>query len=434
MKKNNRGFTVIELIIAISIFSIIIAIGYNLIIKYNKTVNEQQTTSSAQMFINNINKYMTKDLEKATGVTLKTIEPNNGVVYSVTNGEKGKEEYLKDSLLTIQQSNKILPTQDESKLTYQYIINTTNPSKNPIYTFELIYKKNSAFMKCSISRSIENESNIELLNNHNITKTSDKFALPLVINHNNPYNVAIDLQEESNKMNAYSFDVSSRFLMASSGEGGTIQPERPTPPNLVVPDGYDAIGFWTADQAKCETDNLYTWIAPENEYINPDPSLQNKRYLSDPGQQIVGKESFEIYANNQANGNSGHTWAKIGYKNNDWRASKNRVTTMKPKYIKEIYVYVSKNTTLSNIVDENGTIVGIEGKYNSIPSTGVVLEGGTDGTLYKCNLKEGKKNEKKSFDVSGTLSLDSENDAKKVNSGYAMILYGSEELGEFNTK
>lgn len=64
-KKSNRGFTLIELIIAMSIFTIVISGGYQIINRINNYMKKNEVIHENQISVNLVNKYVTKDLEKS---------------------------------------------------------------------------------------------------------------------------------------------------------------------------------------------------------------------------------------------------------------------------------------------------------------------------------------------------------------------------------
>ena len=59
MEKGSRGFTLIEVIIALAIISIVSFIGYQVISKTNALSKDQLLTSDMQNGVNNLKRYMT---------------------------------------------------------------------------------------------------------------------------------------------------------------------------------------------------------------------------------------------------------------------------------------------------------------------------------------------------------------------------------------
>ena len=71
MKKfNNKGFTLLELIVAMSILTVIILVGYKIFNKYSILMHTQVKINKGQLNMNTINEYLTKDLEQSESVFL----------------------------------------------------------------------------------------------------------------------------------------------------------------------------------------------------------------------------------------------------------------------------------------------------------------------------------------------------------------------------
>ena len=116
MEKGSRGFTLIEVIIALAIISIVSFIGYQVISKTNALSKDQLLTSDMQNGVNNLNRYMTKELSSAKEVDLFYSNKNVGSIKDI---KSRKDDYdcIKKSINEIT-SNK--------KITYSYIIKFDN--------------------------------------------------------------------------------------------------------------------------------------------------------------------------------------------------------------------------------------------------------------------------------------------------------------------
>lgn len=102
--KNQKGFTLVELIIAISIMSIVIGLGYNVVNKITIASKSQSKVTDNQLNANLINKYVTKDLEvcktfkgpaeSSVGTEYEFIinEGSNEIKYKVSTELKGSKE------------------------------------------------------------------------------------------------------------------------------------------------------------------------------------------------------------------------------------------------------------------------------------------------------------------------------------------------------
>ena len=62
IKRNNKGFTLLELMISIFILTIVIFIGYRVINKSTIDIKNQSNINQGQLTVNDMNEYLTKDL------------------------------------------------------------------------------------------------------------------------------------------------------------------------------------------------------------------------------------------------------------------------------------------------------------------------------------------------------------------------------------
>ncbi|MDU7904806.1 MAG: type II secretion system protein, partial [Peptostreptococcaceae bacterium] len=131
MEKGSRGFTLIEVIIALAIISIVSFIGYQVINKTNALSKDQLLTSDMQNGVNNLKRYMTKELSSAKEVDLFYSNKNVGSIKDIKS-RKDDYDYIKKSINEIT-SNK--------KITYSYIIKFDNLD---FVNYSIsIYKKNN---------------------------------------------------------------------------------------------------------------------------------------------------------------------------------------------------------------------------------------------------------------------------------------------------
>lgn len=94
--KNKKGFTLIELIIAIAIITTVVFIGYKVLNKSEIFSNEQRKINNVQLGFNNLRKYITEDLKKTDSI----IEPskddmNSNYTYQLTS-DRNKIDYMVD--------------------------------------------------------------------------------------------------------------------------------------------------------------------------------------------------------------------------------------------------------------------------------------------------------------------------------------------------
>ena len=68
IKRNNKGFTLLELLISIFILTTVIFIGYRVINKSTIDIKNQSNINKGQLTMNDMNEYLTKDLEQASSI------------------------------------------------------------------------------------------------------------------------------------------------------------------------------------------------------------------------------------------------------------------------------------------------------------------------------------------------------------------------------
>ena len=99
----NKGFTLIELIIAISIFSTILLLGYKVIDGTSISTKKQSEIFNEQQVTNLLNKYFTKDIEKAISIEFINIDKSGNVIIRNSADDEYSYGYL---LKTIENVNK----------------------------------------------------------------------------------------------------------------------------------------------------------------------------------------------------------------------------------------------------------------------------------------------------------------------------------------
>lgn len=217
-KNNNKGFTLIELIIAMSILSVVLVMGYNIINKSDLFMGSQQKITNNQSIANIVNTYLAHDIEQS--INIKPCE-NRNIVYTEN--------------------------------TYKYVISKKN--SNVEYKVILDDKKDVY----SLLRT-EGTSSIEIITNQ---LRNDNEPFTIILKENGTYKVKISYSENK-KPKEYSFSISSR-MTSKSGESngsGDLKPNPEDIPQLPEEIGTNThyIGFWMADLEKQEENNIYTWI------------------------------------------------------------------------------------------------------------------------------------------------------------------------------
>lgn len=184
---NKKGFTLIEILIAIAIMGIVSSLGYVVINKSNRLVNENQVTYNGQQSIKLINKYLTRDLEHALGISYNGDSSNNVGEYSI-----------------------MVKTQD---------------NKNPRYIVK-VYDK-SVYRQYDITRQTGSEK-VEIISGQYINKKDDEDIVPLdIYKNNNTYEVRLSYDNNVDKY--HEFKVTSRYseFLVSEEDDNTQTPTYP---------------------------------------------------------------------------------------------------------------------------------------------------------------------------------------------------------------
>ncbi|CEN26037.1 type II secretion system protein [Paraclostridium sordellii] len=193
MEKGSRGFTLIEVIIALAIISIVSFIGYQVISKTNALSKDQLLTSDMQNGVNNLKRYMTKELSSAKEVDLFYSNKNVGSIKDIKS-RKDDYDYIKKSINEIT-SNK--------KITYSYIIKFDNLD---FVNYSIsIYKKNNKLLY-SLDR-IDKKVKLNFLHNQILDK--DLIPLKIEIKDKSIYDVELNYIKRGTRI--YSFDVYNRI-------------------------------------------------------------------------------------------------------------------------------------------------------------------------------------------------------------------------------
>lgn len=424
MKKlNDKGFTFLELLVSIFIITTVIFIGYKIINKSTKSIKEQGNINRGQLTMNDINKYLTNDLEQAKSIKLLLDKDGDENTYDYElvadtkneeiQGINDKNDVLEKGIIDVIK----LYENNISKFNYKYIIRDNRESdSDDIYTaYEIKIRKENKNVKYTISTIDKNGVKIDFTKNKDIKGKN----LPFKITGNNPYKVTVGYESKKDNFNKYEFEVVSRLNEIIAGN--VEKPINPPKEDIPHPDDIDkekslAIGFWAADKSKSQgqngsyKDSLYTWIDNDGKF-GP--------------QDLRNQEEFYIKGDND-NGNSGHSNAYIGY-NLDYQNNQAEVhnTSSKASNIDKIKIYVSPYATLKDIKIKfnHAVFSGVKevGKYdNLIASNGkYILQGNKNGTWYEVIFTK-HNNNKANFIIEGKLFIDKE----KVSSGYGMIVYG----------
>ena len=443
IKRNNKGFTLLELLISIFILTTVIFLGYRVINKSTIDIKNQGNINQGQLTVNDMNEYLTKDLEQARSIALyldgQEIANTKSDTTEVENNEDNiQQDILKEKIFDLE--NKLLANDD---FYYSYNIkfkdeNTqTNKSTGHDVTYKVsITEKNENNYKYIIVRTDgSNGVSITFTNDETVTKKkNESFELPFTIVGNGTYKVNLGYNGKNNEFEKYEFTIASRLNELLQIEPPKLdevpeipkEEELPEIPSDVNKDLYQCIGYWTMDNKyydnKYMKGDLYTWIKyGEN---------TGESY----GKQVKNKDKFYISAKNgvnSGNSNNGSTEAYI----KDTKSSTQKLTdvilgSVPANQVYKIKIYVSPHTKVEQTkvaFNNNGNnsteFIGItdETKKEKLQANNGLykLEGGEEGKWYNVDVKIGSSH-KMNFDINGMLSIDK----SKVKSGYALIVYG----------
>lgn len=214
IKRNNKGFTLLELIISISILTIVISLGYRVINKSTIDVKNQGNINKGQLTVNDMNKYLTKDLEQASSVVISSnyLTETNLLTDDSTQENKISNENLKNAFVNYL-GNKTFD--------YSYNIDYKENSSGVIYEVN-ITKKDENNYNYTIKRTDKKDGVSIIFINNGIIKD---LQLPFEISLESPYKVNLGYNGKNNKFEKYEFTVASRLYGISgsgSGSGGGV--------------------------------------------------------------------------------------------------------------------------------------------------------------------------------------------------------------------
>lgn len=190
MKKiNNKGFTLIEMIIAMTILGIVISLGYGIFNSSQKSLNEQSEVFNSQTTMNLVNTFMNKDLEQAKSIS-KPLNNSN-----IELNESDFQHYV-NSVTSI------------NPIQYTYLLDLgSNKTIKYVVKIELDKKGDYIYY---ITRIDENGGSIELLSNQTIYNGTN-IEIPCIIKlENQIYDIQLGYKHKK-KQNIYRFSVKSRI-------------------------------------------------------------------------------------------------------------------------------------------------------------------------------------------------------------------------------
>lgn len=183
---NQKGFTLVEVIISISILIVIVSTAYMILNSSNKLLDSQKNISNIQQGMNLATRYLTRDLEDSVNIKLKN---------------KDNVETTLDTIL----KNIVQDT-----VYYKYEIVTT---KNNIIYYEVQISKKGDRYLYSLNR-ISNNSTINIISNQFIKYENingiTSLETPFEIKYNNKlYDIYIKYLDKT-QVKSYKFKVYKR--------------------------------------------------------------------------------------------------------------------------------------------------------------------------------------------------------------------------------
>lgn len=217
MKKiNNKGFTLLELIIAMSILTSVMFIGYNIFNKNSTLMHTQININKGQSNMNDINEYLTKDLEQTTSIELKI----DGVVVADTKvnvEQKSTDKVLENAKQEIEDR-----LSKNNNFNYEYKLRLNDENKFSVYKVNIENKNKS--IRYTLSLTDKNGVKVDFVNKE-LLKEGE---VPFYIIGDDPYKVIMGYSDKKNNFNLHEFEVASRIKQDLVAESGT--PELPTEP------------------------------------------------------------------------------------------------------------------------------------------------------------------------------------------------------------
>lgn len=278
--RKNNGFTLLELLVSLSILTIVIFVGYKIIDKSIISTKNQGNINKGQLTMNDMNNYLNRDIEQSTSIELDltTVKEDS----TKLNLGRLDDEYIRF----------INSTQSNKSMIYTYTIVSDNKENKVIakYITNIEFKDNK--YKYSVSRHDSKDVKINFISNSILKSTN---LPPFIIKRKNPYEVSIQYNGRYDKNVNHVFNVTSRYIKS---EEISIPPKDPED----IPLKGDLIFKYTKTN---ETQNSgeYEW-SKEIECNILDEKVESKSIKRNHGDY---KENFNIFINTDSGYMSSHT-------------------------------------------------------------------------------------------------------------------------------
>ena len=318
MKKfNNKGLTLLELIIAMSILTSVMFVGYNIFNKYSTLIHTQVNINKGQLNMNTINEYLTKDLEQTTSIELKI----DGVVVADTKvdvEQKSTDKVLESAKQKIEDR-----LNENNNFNYEYKLRFNDEGKFSIYKVNI--EKNNKAMKYAVSLTDKNGTKVDFINKELLREKE----VPFYIIGDDPYKVSMSYSDKKNKFKLHEFEVTSRIKQdLVSGE---VMPQPPTEPDVSEP--------------SVKPDTPQSPTEPDSTKPPTDDNLSN---------QVNGDLIFELTKLNQTQNSGEYYWKKEVKYNMLDKATSSETQTNKHNGYSENFNILLKNDSNSSIESHIG--------------------------------------------------------------------------------
>lgn len=183
-KNNEKGLTLLEIIVAVFILTIVLSISYKVFNGITSAVKKQQIITDAQVNVNLINKYLNRDLENCKEITKTSLGSN--YEYSVETPDK----------------------------TIKYEVSIETKNNTGVYSVTRIQENANDAENTLREEIISNQPLIQ--NNKEMKKTPfkiEKQAGKSIYTVNIYYNESVQESQKNSDLNnkTYTFDVMSRI-------------------------------------------------------------------------------------------------------------------------------------------------------------------------------------------------------------------------------
>lgn len=278
--RKNNGFTLLELLVSLSILTIVIFVGYKIIDKSTISIKNQGNINQGQLTMNDMNNYLNKDIEQSTSIELNLTTVKEDSIKSDL--DKLDDEYIR--FINSAQPNK--------SMIYTYTIMSDNKENKVIseYITNIEFKDNK--YKYSVIRQDSKDVKIKFINNSILKSTN---LPPFVIKGKNPYEVSMQYNGRYDKNVNHVFNVTSRYIKSEEISTPPEGPEdRPLKGDLI---------FKYTKKHETQNPGEYEW-GKEIECNILDEKLESKSIKRNHGDY---KENFNIFINTDSGYMSSHT-------------------------------------------------------------------------------------------------------------------------------